>query len=61
MKLGYTVAEAQEMFCGISKDTIYRLIKDGELEAFKIGIKIIIKKDSIEDFVKRKTIVNYKE
>lgn len=44
--------EASEMI-GISRRLIYRLIKEGELEAVRVGNTNYITKKSIEDFVLR--------
>jgi excisionase family DNA binding protein len=44
--------EASQMI-GIGKNSIYRLVKEGELEAIKVGRTNYITKKSIEDFVLR--------
>ena len=62
-----TVSSSEAAFqLGVSKSTIYNLIKNGHLRAEKIGNKYHISQDSINDYIeelerirKRKVLVCY--
>lgn len=46
-----TPFEVQAMLF-IGKNTFYKLVKSGELKAFRIGKLWRVKKDSIEDYIR---------
>ncbi|WP_120193138.1 helix-turn-helix domain-containing protein [Sinobaca qinghaiensis] len=46
----YTVAEASEIV-GISRHLLYKMIKNGEAPACKVGRRILIKKDSLDKWL----------
>jgi excisionase family DNA binding protein len=48
--LSYSELEAQR-FCGFSRRTLRRLIKDGQLRATKIGGEMRIDKRSLEKYM----------
>ncbi|MFA7584924.1 MAG: helix-turn-helix domain-containing protein [Novosphingobium sp.] len=52
-KIAYTIKEASAA-CGISRTTIYGLIKDGELAPVKIGARTLIAHADIEALIERK-------
>lgn len=54
-KLGHPIPEAGEII-GISRAMTYRLVKDGELETFKVGRKHLVLRASLLDFIERKTV-----
>jgi putative molybdopterin biosynthesis protein len=52
----YTPDEVADMF-QISKHTVYRIIKRGELKAFKVGNKIRIEKIELEKYKEKSTVI----
>lgn len=50
MKNVLSVNEAIEAL-GISRTTLYRMIGDGTLSAYKLGTKTILKSDEVQQFV----------
>jgi excisionase family DNA binding protein len=48
----FSVMDVAKKF-GVSKDTVYRLIHKGELPYYQIGGAIRIKKEDVEDYLKR--------
>lgn len=53
------VSDACDLLGGISRSTVYRLIKAGELEAWQVGgrtSKFLIFEDSIEAYKRRRTV-----
>lgn len=53
-KLSYRIDEAVKV-TGLSRPTLYRLISRGELSAFKIGTRTLIKADVLEGFIDRQS------
>jgi putative molybdopterin biosynthesis protein len=49
----YTIAEAARLL-KVSKDTIRRMIKEGELESFRVGRQIRIRKDVLDKLMGKK-------
>lgn len=49
-RLAYCVEEAGEAL-GLGRDLVFRLIKDGQLRAVKVGGRTIIPIKAIEDFL----------
>jgi excisionase family DNA binding protein len=47
----YTVQEAMDMLGGISRNTIYKLMREGLLASVPIGRRRFIQGRAIEDFV----------
>lgn len=52
-KISYTINEASAA-CGISRTTIYGLIKAGELVTAKIGARTLIARADLEALIERK-------
>ena len=48
-----TVSDVMELLY-VGKNTVYRLLQDGELRAFRIGKAWRIPKSSLEEFILRK-------
>jgi excisionase family DNA binding protein len=44
---------AEALGVNIPRSSFYRLIEDGRITAFRIGCKIIIPKEALDDFLKR--------
>jgi excisionase family DNA binding protein len=51
----YTVQEAMELLGGISRNTIYNLMRDGRLASVPIGRRRFIPAHAIDDFIKIST------
>ncbi|PJE01673.1 helix-turn-helix domain-containing protein [Mycobacterium sp.] len=49
-----TVAEAMEWLSGISRSTLYALVKERELTVVKIGRRSLIETNELDDFIQRK-------
>ena len=47
----YSIREAMEILGGISRGTIYKLLKEGRLASVSIGRRRFIRRRAIEDFV----------
>jgi excisionase family DNA binding protein len=52
-KISYTIKEATAA-CGISRTTLYGLIKAGELVTVKIGARTLIRRADLESLIERK-------
>ena len=50
----YTVIEVSELF-DVSEDTVRRMIKDGRLDAEKVGFRYQITEESIKRLVKEES------
>jgi excisionase family DNA binding protein len=48
----YTVQEAMELLGGISRNTIYNLMRDGRLASVPIGRRRFIPAHAIDDFIR---------
>ena len=55
-KISYTIKEASAA-CGISRSTLYGLIKAGELVTVKIGSRTLIRRADLEGLLDRKLAV----
>lgn len=53
-QIAYTIEQAAAA-CGISRTTIYSLIKAGELNPVKIGVRTLIRHADLEALINRKT------
>lgn len=53
IKLLYTMKEAQLLLGGLSDDTIYKLLRQGELNSLKVGSRRLITRTSIDAFIER--------
>lgn len=51
----YTILEAMELLGGISRNTIYNLMRDGRLASVPIGRRRFIPAVAIEDFIATST------
>lgn len=51
----YTVVETAELL-KITKQTIYKYIKDGKLEAIKLGKNLIISEEAIQQFIENQKL-----
>ena len=51
-KLAYRIPEAVEA-TGLGRTTLYRLIKEGRLEAVKVGSSTLITRRALEDYLER--------
>ena len=47
----FSIREAMEILGGISRGTIYKLMREGRLASVKIGRRRFIRRGAIEDFV----------
>lgn len=52
-KLAYRMDEAAAAI-GLSKPTLYRLVKAGELRTFKMGHRTLIRREELEALIDRK-------
>lgn len=50
-RLLYPEGEAREQLGGISRSTLYQLIKDGKLTPTKLGRRVFIAADELERYV----------
>ncbi len=46
--LGYSIAEATKVSGGLSRATLYRLVRQGKLELVKIGGRAVVTRRSLE-------------
>jgi excisionase family DNA binding protein len=53
--LGITITEAARRF-SVSRDTIYREIRNGELDAIRIGARTLVLLDSMDRYIERHRI-----
>ncbi len=49
----YTIAEAAKIL-KVSKDTVRRRIKEGEIERFRVGRAVRIRKDVLDKYMGKK-------
>jgi excisionase family DNA binding protein len=52
----YSITEARELLGGICRNTIYGLLRDGELESVVIGRRRFISAAAISDLIAKSTI-----
>ena len=46
-----SVKDVQEIL-GISRDTAYRMVRDGEIESYRVGKLYKIKQDSLDNYIR---------
>lgn len=49
-----SVAEAREWLGGISRSTLYTLVKRGELSLVKIGSRSFVQAEELDDFMRKR-------
>jgi excisionase family DNA binding protein len=42
-----------ETYCGMSRTTVWRLIKAGELDAVKVGRMVRVRRSSLDEYLNR--------
>lgn len=52
-KLLYNIPELRAALGGISRDTVYRLFKEGHLKKLKIGASTYVQVDEVKAYVDR--------
>ena len=45
------MAEACQYLGGVSRPTMYRLLGDGELSSYHIGVRVYFTKESLDKFI----------
>jgi len=53
-RIAYSIPEFQTLAGGLSRTTVYREIRDGELVAKKVGRRRIIPREAALDWIRRK-------
>lgn len=53
-RIAYSIPEFQRLAGDLSRTTVYREIRDGELAAKKVGRRRIIPRDAALDWIRRK-------
>ena len=56
--LGY---EEARRLVGLSRATLYRLVKLGEVKAARVGRSVRISRASLEEYMERQTVGGYEE
>jgi excisionase family DNA binding protein len=56
--LGY---EEARRLVGLSRTTLYRLVKTGEIKGARIGRSVRINRASLEEYMERQTVGGYQE
>jgi excisionase family DNA binding protein len=51
----YSIQEARKLLGGISRNTIYQLLRDGQLASVVIGCRRFVSGDAIADLIERST------
>lgn len=51
----YPIDEARERLGGIARETIYRLIRSGELRTIQIGSRRMVPADAITDLIAQRS------
>ena len=54
-KRGYTMVEACSYLGGISRQTMYRMLGDGKLASYNIGIRRYFTKESLDALIDERT------
>ena len=54
VKPRYVPPEAASCYCSISRTTLYKLIKSGEIRSSTIGARRVIDLDSVDAFLERR-------
>lgn len=52
-----TVSEVAE-YLGVSKDTVYTMVREKKIVHFKIGRRVLFKKDAIENWIQEQMKVS---
>ena len=50
-----SVKDVQEIL-GISRDTAYRMVRDGEIESYRVGKLYKIKQDSLDNYIRSQKV-----
>lgn len=50
-RLAYPVNEAARLIGGLSRSTVYELIKSGEIKVIKVGTRTLIPRGELEVFI----------
>jgi excisionase family DNA binding protein len=53
-RIAYSITEFQSLAGDLSRTTVYREIRDGELASIKVGRRRVIPRDSALDWIRRK-------
>ncbi len=56
--LGY---EEARRLVGLSRSTLYRLVKTGEIKGARIGRSVRINRASLDEYMERQTVGGYQE
>jgi excisionase family DNA binding protein len=51
VKRGYTMAEACGYLGGISRQSMYKILGDGDLSSYHIGVRVYFTKESLDKFI----------
>ena len=51
IKRGYTMDAACGYLGGISRPTMYKLMGDGDVSSYRIGRRVYITKESLDEFI----------
>jgi excisionase family DNA binding protein len=51
VKRGLTIAEACEYLGGISRPSLYRIMKCGELTCYRIGTRVYLTRESLDQYI----------
>ena len=51
VKRGYTMAEACGYLGGISRQTMYKILGDGDVSSYHIGVRVYFTKESLDRFI----------
>ncbi len=51
----YSIQDARKLLGGISRNTIYQLLRDGKLASVVIGCQRFVSGDAIAEFIERST------
>ena len=54
-RLLYSIQEARRLLGGISRNTIYQLLRDGQLASVIIGCRRFVSDDAIAELIERST------
>ena len=50
-KRGFTLDEAREYLGGLSRPTLYRMIRDGLLKTYHLGTRVFVVRESMDALV----------
>ncbi len=49
----YLDSKQVEVYCGLSRTTVWRLIKAGEVGAVKVGRRVKVRRASLDEYLER--------